>query len=75
MEEVHDCINAMDAGQFIAQDVADKFEELSKAVNRISGYDPMLKPYSGFLKQLARETQLLPDNALVPHMLRPRRRW
>lgn len=74
MEDVHDCINALETGRFIAQDVADKCEELSRAVSRITGYELMLKPYSGFLKQLGREIQLLPDTSLMPRMLRPRHR-
>ncbi|KAF2630838.1 hypothetical protein BU25DRAFT_455900 [Macroventuria anomochaeta] len=74
MEEIHDCWIAMETGQFIAQDAADRIEEASKMVNRMFGYDPTYKQFSALMKQLARDVQLMPGNAIVPYHLRPRRR-
>ncbi len=75
MEEVHECVNALMNGRYIALEAAETLEEASRSINHMLGYDPMCRSYSGFLKQLARDTQLLPDNALVPRLMRPRRRW
>ncbi|KAF3006031.1 hypothetical protein E8E13_010706 [Curvularia kusanoi] len=33
MDEVHECCIALTAGRFIAQEMADKFEEASRAIN------------------------------------------
>lgn len=71
MEFVHNCYVAMETGRFIAQDAADRIEEVSKMVNRAYGYDPIYKQWSGFLKQMAREVQLLPDQTRC--WSRPRR--
>jgi hypothetical protein len=58
MDFVHRCIIALNAGRFIAQDAADRIEEVSRLVNRTCGYDPACKSMSRFLEQVAREAQL-----------------
>ena len=62
MEELQECYIALEAGRFVAQDVADRFEMASREINRMLGYDPIHRRYSGYLHNVARQVQLLPDN-------------
>lgn len=74
MEELQECFMALEAGRFVAQDVADRFEVASREINRMLGYDPMHRRYSGYLHNVARQVQLLPDNYLYPRGPQMRRR-
>ncbi|KAF1360228.1 hypothetical protein EJ07DRAFT_155212 [Lizonia empirigonia] len=72
MQEVHDSIIEFELNHFLAAEWADTFEEASLMLNRMFGHDPHIKAFARFLKQTARDVQLLPDRFPVPFHARPR---